>query len=126
MKEKLKCLNCDTIVSSLSMQDHVSCKCGDLVICAGNGHVCIYAKDVLKVDWIEEDASNVIQVDKQEEHNACEGNVKGSITRQELLNELETWISNVSSLTPTALISPVSHYDLASLAMLISAILKAS
>ena len=45
-------------------------------------------------------------------------------TKEELLYELDLFIENIESLPSSAMLTPVTHYDLAAALLLLSSILK--
>ncbi len=124
MKNRAKCKKCKSIIESFHRYDYVTCSCGEIAVDGGEDNFRCIAKNwdsFLRVD----DEGNEIMVtvkDKEEPSKPIE-NVKPN--KKELLDMLEEMIKSYETLPEHALHAPVSHSDLVSSLILLSAILRA-
>lgn len=133
MKNRAKCKLCKSVIESFHRYDYVLCKCGEISISGGLETFECAAKNwnnFLRVD----ENNNEIIIKTQEKGQDVEaikefakdilGDEEFIITKKDKLNELEMLITNIDSLPPNGLASPVTHYDLLSALLLISSILR--
>lgn len=128
MKNRAKCKLCDSIIESFHSYDRVACKCDEIMVDGGDAMYC-----GVKTSWDNflrlDDKGNEIAVKYQDPHNkegaddAAE-NAPKQITREELIEMLDTLVKNFEHLPEHAKLGPVNHYDLVSFMLVISNILK--
>ncbi len=121
MINRAKCKLCLSIVESLHDTDYVACKCGEVAVDGGQAMKCfaIRWENFIRVD----DLGNEIVVKLKEEVEDKTDSPKPS--KKELLDMLFEMIKNIENLPPNAMSTPITHYDLLSALLLVSAILRA-
>lgn len=118
MRNRAKCKLCESVIESLGSHDYISCKCG---------HISVQGGKRIAGDWV-----NFISVHDDDSEHPVEVKDKEPIielpkhkpTREELLNMLDAMLENIEKLPPHAMTQPITHYDLASLILLLSSILR--
>ncbi len=132
MKNRAKCKSCETIIESFHENDFVTCKCGDISIDGGQSHFkCAYknAENFLRVD----DEGNVIvptfkEKEKEkslEEIDELSKPMGGKEDKRKVMIEaIEHMLKAVDNLPASALLTPVTQYDYASILLLLSSMLK--
>ena len=121
MKNRAKCKLCGSIIESFHNTDFVICKCGEIAVHGGDALKCI-ANDwsnFLRID----DAGNEIIVTVKDNVKPID-NGSNRLTKKELLLELEFMIKNIEELPQNAMTMPITHYDLVSALLLISALFR--
>jgi len=113
MRNRAKCKACESIIESLSQNDEVTCKCGQISVSGGELLGCA------AINW-----SNFLRVDD-------EGNVivpvvkdKPPVTKDDLLNALDELIKRIEEMPQQAMITAINHYDFVSLLILLSSIFR--
>jgi len=122
MRNRAKCKKCSDIIESFFNGDHVSCKCGSIDVYGGESMKCaaIDWKDFIRVD---DEGNEIITTIKNEERiDICESNTQPS--RVDLIDMLDRMVKDIDQLPSSAMSAPITHYDHASLIMLISQIFK--
>lgn len=120
MKNRAKCKLCSSIIESFHSTDVVSCKCGEISVDGGDALYC-YANDwknFLRVD----DNGNEIIVKVSETEDTLDPNYK--MTKKEMIEMLSLMATNIQKLPQNAMDLPITHYDFASLIILLSAIFE--
>lgn len=125
MKNRAKCKLCQEIIESFHMTDYVTCRCEEIAISGGNMHYQASAKDFknfLRVD----DNGHEIEVTVQEKEDVSDSvpHQAIDIKKADLLKMLDEMRKRYEELPTAALFAPITHADLASLLMLLSAIFK--
>lgn len=121
MKNKAKCKSCSSIIESCHSTDYVSCKCGKVSVFGGQAMRCS-AEDWNEFLRVDED-NREIPITVCENKDDMEKIDKLS-HRDELIKILESKIEIFDHLPPHAMQTPVTHYDLQSILILFSEILK--
>lgn len=113
MRNRAKCKACESVIESLSIQDEVTCKCGQISVSGGQLLGCA------AINW-----SNFLRVDD-------EGNIivptitdKSPVCKADLLNALDEMIKRIEEMPQQAMIVAINHYDFAALLMLLSSIFR--
>ena len=121
MINRAKCKLCLSIVESLHSTDYVACKCGEIAVDGGQAMKCFALRweNFIRVD----DQGNEIIVKLKEEVEENPDAPRPS--KEELLDMLSEMIKNIEKLPQNAMSTPISHYDLLSALLLVSAILRA-
>jgi hypothetical protein len=122
MRNRAKCKLCNKIIESIYKYDDVTCECGEISISGGNEILLCAAQNFdnfLRVD----DEGNEIVVTVYKDNNTKS---LSKPTKDELLKILELQYQKIESLPVEMLLSSVTHADLGSLIMLLSAIFRAS
>lgn len=129
MINKAKCLNCHDIIVASGPETHVQCKCGEISITHGKGHVTKHANSIFNFMELideEETANDDVKCDKAKEENQCPNKVKDKIedsgvrkplTKQELTDMLRAQARNIENLPPHVMCQPITHYDFYTLIM---------
>lgn len=118
MRNKAKCKLCECVIESLSTHDYISCKCG---------HISVQGGKRIAGEWInfisihDDDSEHPIEVREKEPIIEIP---KHKPTREELLAMLQAMYDSIEKLPPHAMTQPISHYDFASLILLLSSILR--
>ncbi len=113
MRNIAKCKLCESVIESVHASDYVYCKCGEIAVDGGDSLRCSAKdwKNFLRVD----DEGNEIVV-KVEENKP---------DKKQLIDMLDEMIKSYENLPQHVLYQPITHADLASSLLLISAILRA-
>ena len=113
MRNRAKCKACESIIESLSINDEVTCKCGQISVSGGEllGCAAINWGNFLRVD----DEGNVIVPVVKE---------KAPVTKDDLLNALDEMIKRIEEMPSQAMIVAINHYDFVSLLILLSSIFR--
>lgn len=125
MRNRAKCKLCGSILESFHRYDYVSCKCDEIAISGGQDKLEVYYKNIdnlLRLD----DEDNVIVVEENgnpEISHPIQDSVNKP-TRKEKMEMLEAYVTNLENLPQNAMSTSVTHYDLYSLALLVSSLLR--
>ena len=127
MRNRAKCKLCGSILESFHRYDYVSCKCDEIAISGGQDKLEVYYKNIdnlLRLD----DEDNVIVVEENrnsdpEASHPIQGNTNKP-TKKEKMEMLEAYVTNLENLPQNAMSTAVTHYDLYSLALLVSSLLR--
>ncbi len=113
MKNRAKCKLCESIIESNHERDYVSCRCGEISVDGGELMRCA-----------ARNFNNFIRVDDEGNEIVVQVTDFAKPTYAEMLKMLEEMIQNIERLPNNAMISPVTHYDLASALLLILSIFR--
>jgi len=127
MRNRAKCRLCSSIIESFLPDEIIYCKCGEIAVCDGAAMRCVFndVANFLRVD----DIGNEIVVSYKEKgaerqsDNQAQQEYKPP-TRGELIGMLDEMVKNFENLPDHAKLSSITHYDLISLMLIISNILK--
>lgn len=123
MRNRAKCKKCGDIIESFHATDLVYCKCGEIGIDGGDALKCM-AKDwayFVRIDDKDiEVPVKVVEKEKQVEDAIPDTKP----THADLLNMLDDMIMVYEKLPPQAATSSITPYDLLSVLLLLSAILR--
>ena len=113
----MKCKLCGEILESQTRKN-VGCGCGEVILDGYNDlvHVKKHKDNAVKVD----DQGNPLLSPSQPDTESQ----KSKPTRLELVAELERMSKAFENLPQEAMMTPINHYDFASLLLLLSAILR--
>lgn len=130
MKNKAKCKLCNSIIESFHATDYVTCSCGEISLDGGNSLRC-FANDLFNIIRIDDEGNEIIPkvVDKVDttltQHNPDTDLDRKIPTKNDLIDMLDEMIKNLENLPQVAMSMPVTHYDLLSSLLLVSAIFRA-
>lgn len=122
MINRAKCKLCKSVIESFHATDYVQCSCGEIAVDGGEALKC-YAKDFSNFMRVDDLGNEIIISLKNQEKNQIDNLPKP--TKDELFDMLDEMIKNIEKLPPNALSTPITHYDLLSSLLLISACLRA-
>ena len=114
MRNRAKCKLCNSVIESLKMGDMVTCECKEIAIDGGEEQYIVYYRKVenfLRID----DKDTIVTVTEQPINKP---------TKLELLAMLDEMIKSTEQLPQQALVTSPTHYDLLSLMILLSSILR--
>ncbi len=123
MRNRAKCKKCLSVIESFFKDDYVACKCSSIAIAGGTSSYEVYANDFndfLRVD--DQDNEIVVKVEGSDKEPVKEGD--SSISKKELIDMLDEMQKSIERLPQHALVEPISHYELSSLLLLLSAIFR--
>lgn len=128
MRNRAKCRLCQGTVESLTQHDYVACKCGEIAIVGGPYELGTFAKDYKNFLRIDDDGNEKV-VEYREKADKKAGDEQPAdepkkVTYKELVEMLDSMIKSFENLPQNALVQPVTHYDLLSLMLVLSAIFK--
>src|SRR6188508_2646021 len=120
MKNRAKCKLCLSIIESFHNLDYVSCKCSHISVSGGDKMECS------ALDWANflrvDDMGNEIVVKvKDEDVKPLYNEVP---TREDKLRMLDEMIKTYENLPQNALNAPITGYDLLSVLLLVSSLLR--
>lgn len=129
MKNRAKCKLCNDIIESCHPQDLQICKCGQICVEGGDSMRCS------SVDWgnfirVDDEGNEIIPkiVNKNDPQANKDqiGDVNDMIhpSKKDLLKMLTEMIVNIEKLPQNAMTAPITHYDYASLLILLEAIFR--
>ncbi len=123
MRNRAKCKLCESIIESLHATDYAYCRCKAIAVFEGDAMRCSASNwdNFLRVD----DDGNEIVVKVKEKEDVNPLYIETKPTKKELLDMLDEMIKSYDNLPGNAMLTPVTHYDLASSLLLLSSILRA-
>jgi len=122
MRNRAKCKLCNSVIESFHKGDYVNCKCGEISVFGGSDEMRCSANEwanFLRVD----DKGNEIVVTVKGDDKPVEAISKPN--RNDLLGMLDDMAKSIEGLPQQAMSMPVTNYDLLSLLLLLSALLRA-
>jgi len=133
MRNRAKCKLCNDIIESFHPTDIVECKCGEIAVDKGLGLGCA-AKDWRNFIRVDDDGKEYevkpqksdIVFDEDFYKDAEKLSAPDGPTREELLEMLADMIKTYENLPQNAMTQPITHYDLLSVLLLMSSILRSS
>lgn len=123
MKNRAKCKQCETIIESFHATHLVFCNCGKIGVDGGDAMKCIAENwdDFIRVD----DEGNEVIVQVAENTTDVKPLYNPSKpSKEELLEILDEMIKSYENLPDHAMNSPINHYDMLSVLLLVSSILR--
>lgn len=137
MRNRAKCRLCGDIIESFYRADYVTCKCDEISVVGGLEVLECGAKNWENFIRIDDEGNEIVvkvQEDKVLKEWAASVNewaqkklIEPSTNRKaELINMLDEMAQKIEDLPLDAALAPVSHTDLVSLILIISAIFRAS
>ncbi len=128
MRNRAKCKACGDVLESFLRNDYITCKCGQVSIYGGEwvfGTEAIDYSNFLRIDETGREIP-VTYIEKQtvQEEKKEDSKPEPELRREVFIHELDRMIQSFEELPEHAKRSSVSHYDLISLMLLVSNILK--
>lgn len=128
MINRAKCNLCKDVLESFDEYDVVACKCGEICIWGGAYKLMSRANNYSNFLRVDENGNEIVvhyqeKKDEKTNNNNPTYNPK-NITNKELIEMLDAMIKSYENLPQNALLQPITHYDLLSLMLLLSEILK--
>lgn len=134
MKNRAKCKLCGDVIESFHQYDMVYCRCGEIAVDGGSDAMrCIAGNwdNFLRVD----DEGNIVvpkvkddvkplYIDKWPEENESHGIIHEKLKISEAIKMFDDIRATIESLPQAAMAQPVTHYDLLSLLLVLSAIFR--
>lgn len=123
MRNRAKCKLCLDVIESMHATDMQICKCGEIGVEGGSAFYC-RAKNwdnFLRID----DDGREIAVKVSSDTTISHSGIESKPSRQELLEMFDEMVKTYEALPSNAMTSPVTHYDLLSVMLLVSALFKA-
>lgn len=128
MRNRAKCLLCNSVIESFHRHDYVTCKCGEIAIDGGLDYLRASAHNFdnfLRVD----DEDHEIKVNYKDDKEGQDSKVNKEEnthkpSKEELYRMLEDMIKSYEQLPSQAMLAPVTHSDQLSLLMLVSSLFK--
>lgn len=126
MRNRAKCLLCQSVIESFHYYDHIECKCGEISITGGT--------DVYKTSSRDPSYKHFVRVDDEDKEivvKVLDGEDKPTpvdvpkLTRDDYMKMLDAMIKNIEELPSHAMQTPITHYDFYSSLLLLSTILRA-
>lgn len=124
MKNRAKCKLCNSIIESFHRHDYVKCACGEIAVDGGKDYFKCSAKNFQNFVRIDDNDNEVPVKVVDEEKQEVVLDEPSPPTRDELIEMLDTMAKNIQGLPQHAMTLPVTHYDLYSALVLLSALLK--
>ena len=124
-RNRAKCRLCGDVIESFHSTDYIMCKCGEISVADGQGMRC-GAKDYKNFLRIDDDDQEIYVTLKESDSILQDSDKPKSLSRDDLLTMLKEMITHYESLPQNAMTAPVTHYDMLSVLMLVSALFKAS
>ena len=132
MRNRAKCKLCGDIIESMHTHDYQLCKCGQIGVDGGKDYWRVLAKDWANFIRLDDEGNEIVPVIKDKEESVSDDSKdnKPEYTpkkpnKKELIVLLEEMVKSYEGLPQNAMISPITHYDLLSVLMLLSALFKA-
>lgn len=124
MRNRAKCKLCGDIIESFHASDYVSCKCGEISVDGGAALWCSCNSwdNFIRID----DDGKEIAIKLEKSPIPIPEEVTLSTSRKEVIEMIDEMIKTYEGLPQNAMTSPVTHYDLLSVLLLVSALFKAS
>lgn len=130
MNYRAKCRLCKTVIESKKNDDYITCACGEISIDYHyQGTTQFIAREWENFIRIDDEGNEVqFKVVEKDDISSAKPHPKGISppSKDELFSMLNQMIKNYEELPPQAMGTPVTHYDLLSALLLLSAILRAS
>jgi hypothetical protein len=121
MRNRAKCKLCKSIIESYHDTDYVDCKCGEISVSGGSALYCAAKSwdNFVRVDDRDSEIITKVVDDVKPLYND-----DSKPNKKQLIEMLERDIANMEGLPQSAMVSPVTHYDLVSSLMIVLAIFK--
>ena len=126
MRNRAKCALCGDIIESFHHLDYVTCSCDHISIDGGPDNFKAAAYDwnnFLRID--DNNNEFTVTVLERNESKPEQSTDTHTPTKQELLDMLDEMRKNIENLPDHAMTAPITHYDFASLLLLVSSIFRA-
>jgi hypothetical protein len=132
MKNRAKCRQCETIIESFHSTHLMFCKCGKIGVDGGDALKCM-ADDWNDFIRVDDDGNEIIPKinnpipDLVNQFGIADLNsldTQGKPSKEELLKILDEMIKSYESLPDNAMYGPINHFDMLSVLLLVSSILR--
>lgn len=125
MRNRAKCKLCNSIIESYSLEDYVTCSCGEIAITGGNSKYYVSAKEYSNFLRVDDEGNEIIVTVKHEDESYPPKEEESIIDKRRLsLDMLYAMAKSYDNLPPQALQLPASNADLASALFIIYSILN--
>ena len=119
MRNRAKCKLCKEVIESFHSTDYVICSCNEIFVDGGSSLRC-GAKNWENFARIDSNGVEIpiriLQTDITTEQPI--------LNKEKIVRELEILLENIQSLPDQAMITPINHYDYASLLMVLVSLFK--
>lgn len=124
MRNRARCKLCGEIIESFHSTDYMMCKCGEIAVDCGNGMKC-FARDFDNFLRIDDEGNEIVPkvIENTSDVKPLDKDAKKP-SRADLMQMLSDMTKTIESLPREALNTYVTHYDLLSALLLLSAILR--
>ncbi len=121
MRNRAKCKLCQDVIESMHSTDIQICKCGEIGVEGGSAFYCRAKnwENFLRLD----DEGNEKAVTIKE--GVLEHIPESKPTKDDLIDMLDEMVKTYEALPQNAMTSPVTHYDVLSVLLVVSALFKA-
>lgn len=122
MRNRAKCKLCADVIESFHADDYVPCKCGEISVDGGMALLCKANNwgNFLRVD----DDGKEISV-KVVDNSQSAPFVESKPSRADMIMMLDEMVKSYENLPQAAMSQSVTHYDILSILLLVSALFKA-
>lgn len=149
MRNRAKCKICRQIIESKTVHDYVTCPCGEISIDGGPGYLRCIAKDFYNFLRIDEDDNEIEvrlydkksieekkypkivvklapknQEEPQEEQQEEQKEPQNALTKDEIMVLFDEMIGYIETMSDTAKLTSITHYDQLSLMLLLRSLFK--
>lgn len=127
MRNRAKCKLCGDILESFHRHDYVTCKCGEISIDGGNDYYKASAKNFENFLRVDDEGNEIIVTLKEENKDSTlelENESLPRPTKKEIYELLKGLKEDYEKLPEQAMSLPISHYDMYSLLLILTELLK--
>jgi hypothetical protein len=122
-RNRAKCRLCGDVIESFHSTDYIMCKCGEISVADGSALRC-GARDYNNFIRIDDNDQEVAVKVKDTNTTYEPIDKPKSLTKSDLMFMLKEMIAHYEGLPQHAMTAPVTHYDMLSVLMLVSALFK--
>lgn len=122
MRNRAKCKLCNSVIESFSNLDYVTCVCGEIAIDGGDVKLWTMAKDYSNFLRVDDEGNEIVVTMKSDE--VMERVALEKPERKEMIDMLDEMVKSYERLPEHAKEGFITHYDMMSLMILLSSILK--
>ena len=125
MRNRAKCALCRDVIESFHSTDLVLCSCGEISVDGGDALRCSakHWENFLRVD--ENGKEIPVMIEEKAIVKSIEIETQTKPTKADLISMLDEMIKSYERLPQHAMSSPITHYDLISVLLLVSSLFKA-
>lgn len=124
-RNRAKCRLCGDVIESFHSTDYIMCKCGEISVADGLSMKC-GARDYNNFLRVDDNDNEIKVIVKEECKTGPMPQPAPKPTKKDLMDMLKEMITHYEELPQHAMTAPVTHYDLLSTLMLVSALFSAS
>lgn len=121
MTTKAKCKLCQDIIQIGQEDGYVKCSCGEIGLHRDQGTNSYYARDWDNFFFVDDKGNEIIPTIKKMQDTERTNVV---MNRQQMLEMLDKFVSDIEALPPLAMQTYINHYDYLNLLTLIRALFK--